>query len=357
MREHGGRDSQSDARWDFSTNANACGPCPTAHARVVDADYCRYPDPNYDDLRRELARFHGIAADRIVLGASASELIFRMTARLALQARRVKHLAVYCPPRAYGDYGAAAREFGIACCENPSDASLIWACEPSSPMGQAHADWPLWLHADAASPAASLLVLDQAYEPLRLAGKPTLDADQSHRVWRMITPNKALGLTGVRGAYLIAPYGARARCEELQQLAPSWPIGADGEAMLRAWTMPETQGWLQASRPVLRDWAQRQRSGLLNRGWTCLESDANFFCAAPPQDWPLASIAPWLRRCGIKVRSTDGMGLSGHFRLAALAPPAQDALFAACDRMAENLLRRPNKEGRVPHSTSHHESR
>ena len=44
-RSHGGADALGAARWDFSTCANAAGPCPTALAAVQRADVTRYPDP------------------------------------------------------------------------------------------------------------------------------------------------------------------------------------------------------------------------------------------------------------------------------------------------------------------------
>ena len=72
---HGGPDAQGVPLHDFSTNANACGPCPQALAALQQADRSRYPDPAYTALRGQLAEFHGVAADRIVIAASASEFI------------------------------------------------------------------------------------------------------------------------------------------------------------------------------------------------------------------------------------------------------------------------------------------
>ncbi|MGL6203454.1 MAG: aminotransferase class I/II-fold pyridoxal phosphate-dependent enzyme, partial [Giesbergeria sp.] len=57
---HGGTDALGAALHDFSTNSNACGPCPAALAAVQQADATRYPDPAYTDLRAQLAAFHGV---------------------------------------------------------------------------------------------------------------------------------------------------------------------------------------------------------------------------------------------------------------------------------------------------------
>src|SRR6202521_5437692 len=52
---HGGTDSMPDPRYDFSSNANPLGPCPSVLAAVRSADVTRYPDPMYAQLRATLA--------------------------------------------------------------------------------------------------------------------------------------------------------------------------------------------------------------------------------------------------------------------------------------------------------------
>ena len=52
---HGGPDAAGIPVFDFSTNSNACGPCPMALAAVQQADATRYPDPAYTALRAQLA--------------------------------------------------------------------------------------------------------------------------------------------------------------------------------------------------------------------------------------------------------------------------------------------------------------
>ena len=79
VRVHGGPDQCGVPLFDFSTNSNACGPCPTALAAVMQADATQYPDASYTALRQQLAAFHGIDAQRVVLAASASEFIFPIT--------------------------------------------------------------------------------------------------------------------------------------------------------------------------------------------------------------------------------------------------------------------------------------
>jgi histidinol-phosphate aminotransferase len=216
---------------------------------------------------------------------------------------------------------------------DPQAAQLLWACEPSSPLGQAHSVWPAWLHQPhgLSQPSDAQLVLDCAYTPLQLRGQSSLTDAQRDKVWCLWTPNKALGLTGVRAAYAIAPLHADAALQSLQALAPSWPVGAHGVAMLHNWVQADTQAWLAQSRSQLQAWKQRQLAALENLGWECLPSLANFFCARAPIDIDL----PALRAAGIKLRDTASLGLPGYFRLAVLLPLAQDALFAQLQRNAQ----------------------
>ena len=312
---HGGPDALGVPRFDFSTNSNACGPCPHALAAVQQADATRYPDPQYTALRQQLADFHGVAAARIVLAASASEFIHRISAVHRGQ-------GVCLPPHHYGDYLQAARAWGLASADAAS-ARLLWACEPSSPQGQPHPHLAALVDG---LQAGQQLVLDCAYAPLRLDGAPSLDAARLDRLWQMWTPNKALGLTGIRAAYAIAPLGADVA--ELVDLCPSWPVGAHGVALLQAWCAAASQQWLALTLPTLREWKQRQTDLCESRGWHCLPSTANFFCAQPRAvDMP--QLLQRLRVQGIKLRDATSFGLPGHVRLGVLPPEAQEALALA----------------------------
>lgn len=278
------------------------------------ADATRYPDPTYTLLRAALAHRHGVADWRVVLAGSASEFIFRMTAWV----RREGGAKVHLPPHAYGDYAAAAQAWGLHKADTANHADLVWACEPASPTGQAHVGWPQAL-------ARCPLVLDCAYEPLRLSGQPTLQGSQRDAVWQLFSPNKALGLTGVRAAYAIAPLGAEAAVQQLETLAPSWVLGAHGVALLMAWTQADTQAWLQTSLQTLAGWKQRQIGLLQAAGWSVQPSDTPFFCARPPVD--AVALCAALRTQGIKLRDVTSFGLLGWVRLGVLPPAAQDALM------------------------------
>ncbi|MCS4509905.1 aminotransferase class I/II-fold pyridoxal phosphate-dependent enzyme [Xylophilus ampelinus] len=325
-RVHGGPDGGGPVRFDFSTNANACGPSLAALVAVQAADATRYPDPRYTALRERLAAFHGVAPGRLLLAASASEAIFRITAWAAQ--RGIRQACI--PTLAYGDYATAAAAWRMAVYRaDTASASapmpragavpvLVWACDPSSPRGTSD---PV----PAAGPD-DLLVLDRAYAPLRLSGRSAWAPADLDRAWQLWSPNKALGLTGLRAAYAIAPTGAEASIAGLYGLSPSWPVGAHGVALLQAWCEDTTQLWLAESLETLRAWNARQQAICDGLGWTVLPSDTPFFCARLPLS---SARAAALRRAGIQLRDGTSFGLPGHARLSVQSPAAQDALRAA----------------------------
>ena len=326
LRIHGGTDALGPVRWDFSSNANACGPCPIALQAVQQADAAHYPDPTYTRLRGALAGLHGVDPARVLLAASASEGIQRFTAwRWRAGDRRFS-----TPPHAYGDYAQAASAWGLERVDEPGRAELAWLCDPGSPLGQGESPDAVRALLDH---TPRTVVLDRAYAPLRLKGDSALSTAQLDRVWQLWSPNKALGLTGVRAAYAIAPLGAQADMAALEAMAASWPIGAHGEAMLLAWTQPEVQDWVAASRATLGEWAMALRDTLTRRGWTCAPSDTAYGCAQPPRALDAAA----LRAQGIKLRDATSFGLPGWWRLSAQGPQALGVLDAALQEQDMNM--------------------
>jgi len=355
---HGGPDAQGVPAHDLSTNVNACGPYPPALRALHEADACHYPDPAYTRLAAQLAAWHGVSSERIVPAASGSEFIQRISVATALHAG-AGALRWWQPAHAYGDYARAAQAASAGSSvrtDDPAEARLLWACDPSSPRGapQEHlAETVAALRPD------QTLVLDQAYEPLRLAGALALDAAALERVWRLVTPNKALGLAGVRAAYAIAPRTVDAALlARVQRLAPSWPLGAHGVALLQTWATPPARDWLADCRATLRAWKARQVEWLRRADWCVEPGDANFFVAAPPDGAGAGArpdlqqrLAAWRAR-GFKLRDCASFGLPGRVRMAVVAPAVQDALLQTLARTSD---RRSRSEFPSPAKAHRHE--
>ena len=343
---HGGPDAGPPITWDFSTNANAVPLPPAFRERLLDADRTRYPDPAYGDLRAHLARDAGTDAARIVPTSGSSEGIRRLTLAARLQGIG----EIWVPMHAYADYAAAAAALRLRVRPFvPDDAALpstladacgqapvlMWLCEPCNPTGVCVSpDRGDALMALARrEPRRLVIALDRAYAPLRLSGQGGIaEADARALCWQCWSPNKALGLTGVRAGWIQAPLADEpALLPAMRALAPSWVLSAEGVRMLTHWQDPDIQHWLATARRTLADWLAAQQGALASMGWQVRPTQVPFFLARPPaqlaEAWP--RVEADLRAQGIKLRDAASFGLPGLLRLRAHTPPAQRALLGA----------------------------
>jgi histidinol-phosphate aminotransferase len=337
--EHGGPDALQPIAHDFSTNANPLGPPPSLARALAAADRSRYPDPSYAALRGALGAWHGVAPERVVPGAGTSEAIRRLTlaAHLGGVAR------AWVPRPGYGDYAAAALALGLRVDGYADEAALlevlarraepalVWLCEPCNPTGASlgpgfwRAAEPLLASFD------GVVVLDRAYEPLRLAGADPVPAGFAARAWQCLSPNKSLGLTGIRAGYLLAPVdGATPLRRRVDALAPSWVLSAEGVVLLDELRRPPTRAWLARSRATLVDWGQQQRAALDALGWLQRPSTTPFWLARPGlDDEQLPRRLQALREHGVKLRDARSFGLPGWVRVSVQPPASQRELVRA----------------------------
>jgi histidinol-phosphate aminotransferase len=315
---HGGTDAGAPPSHDFSTNANALGPDPHALSAVRAADPGPYPDPAYTALRRALGAAHGTSPEAVVVGAGASELILR--------AVRAHEGPVLVLEPCFGEYARAARVEGrplvraatpAAFLEALPGAAVAFVASPDSPRGRP-LDPGFAAALGARRPDGAAIVADLAYAPLAQARIVV-----PHGAWRLHSPGKACGLTGLRAGYLLAdPAGAAA----LTRRAPAWVLSAGGEALLRASLGRASRAWVERSRRLLWAWRDRlaRRIAAIGRG---VEPGAANYLLAEVGD--AAAVTRGLRARGIRVRDASSFGLPGWLRLSAQPPEAQDALLAA----------------------------
>ncbi|MBT9495311.1 MAG: aminotransferase class I/II-fold pyridoxal phosphate-dependent enzyme [Paucibacter sp.] len=327
--EHGGSDSGPAPIHDFSSNASPLGPPPGLLSAVLAAGRSRYPDPAYLALRTHLGAAEGVDAARVLPASGGAEAIRRLSLAAHLSGLR----EVWVPQPGFGDYAAAALALGLQVhryasvaelCLALAEPALVWVCEPCNPTGDSLNDAD-WLALDAAlQRSGSILAVDTAYEPLRLMGASQLPPALAERAWRLVCPNKALSLTGVRAAYMLAPASGHL-AEHARNVAPSWVLSSEGVNLLMHWHDEETQAHLRHVRAQLRAWRDTQYTVLAELGWQQRPTCANFWLAKPKQTGLLEP----LRERGIKLRDATSFGLPGWVRLSTQTPAAQLALRQA----------------------------
>lgn len=316
---HGGTDSMPDPRYDFSSNANPLGPCPSVLAAVRKADLTRYPDPLYAQLRRTLAAHHRTTPNRIVVGAGASELILRLIRHIEGSVQQLAPtFSEYARgARLAGRHLISARSPGAFLRAQARHSGIGFICWPNNPTGDL---WPLQFVAAAA--ATGPLVVDLAYAPLCEESQFAAIESAARGAFRLYSPNKAFGLTGVRAAYLITPRMDR----QLADAAPSWVIGRDAVALLGAAVEPEARMWLEQGMPTIRRWRSQLARSLTQIGLTVRESPATFLWVNVHE---ASRLTARMRREGVRVRDGSSFGLRDWIRLSAQPPAAQKALLWA----------------------------
>lgn len=310
---------------DFSTNVHPLGPCPGTLRALARADRRLYPDPDYLALRDRLASHHGVDADRIVVGAGASELIHRIVSALpGTVLVRDPTFVEYRKSAAALDREILRARDDREFLEALPSASVAFLCHPNNPDGRLHAREFLDEAAELAVSNGTELVLDLAYAPM-------CDADvhippRANQLW---APNKPMDCAGVRAGYLVA---SDARCAaRLAKLAPSWILSAEGVELLSEFAHTDTRAWLDSSRPQVVGLRRKLSELLTDRNWEVREGQANFVVARPPPPNEVRIVCASLRSRGIRVRDAANMGMPGWIRLAARPQAELDALATALD--------------------------
>ena len=247
-----------------------------------------YPDRSYADLRRGLARLHGLEPDWLLPGNGAAEL-FTWAARDAT----ATGLSVL-PQPGFADYPRALVCWGGAWCSQPLPlqffgsgagaaqahpvppaGEVLWITNPHNPTGQ------LWSRAslEPLLERFALVIVDEAFLPLVPAGEdqsliPLVAAQPNLVVIRSLT--KLYGIAGLRLGYAVAQ---PQRLRRWGSWRDPWPVNglaaAVGEGLLgdpaacRRWGC-RVQRWTAREGA----WLQQQLAQL--PGISPLPSAANF---------------------------------------------------------------------------------
>lgn len=211
------RGTQFRAR--IGANESAFGISPKATQAITDAlstpGVSWYADPENYELRRALAKKHGVHIDEICVDAGVDSLL-GLTVRLYIE----QGTPVVTSAGAYPTFNYRVAGFGGALHtvdyrdnkEDPEallnastahDATLCYLANPDNPMGTSHPDHVIQAMIDNL-PAHCTLCLDEAYIDFTDAPlAPAIDTSNP-QVIRYRTFSKAYGMAGMRVGYAIA---------------------------------------------------------------------------------------------------------------------------------------------------------
>ena len=226
---------------DFSASINPIGFPPGVRQAVLNAlDMVRhYPDPQALDLRKDLAAYHGLALEQILMGNGSTEIIY-LVAR-ALGARR----AVVVSP-AFSEYERALKLAGIPVTFYPTSESDGFTLS-RAPECRGH---DMVFLANPASPSGALLLPDRLLpiiEALDAGGVHTVldeafvdfEEEASMKTWLNRFPlliilrsfTKFFGIPGIRMGYVLC---SEEIVRRLKSAREPWSVSVLAQAAGRA---------------------------------------------------------------------------------------------------------------------------
>jgi histidinol-phosphate aminotransferase len=325
----------------LSSNESPLGPSP----RVVEAirrEAARvhlYPDGGCTEVRQALGARLGVAAESIVVGNGADELL-AMLARAALDPGD----EVVVPHPAFEPYGTEATLSGATVVASPlkgyeqdlddvrsrvtARTRCVILCTPHNPAATLVRRAPLERFLDRLGDDPPLVILDEAYRDF-CDDPETPDGvalQQRHpTLISLRTFSKIAGLAGMRVGYAIA------RPEHIERLnRVRAPYNVNRLAQVAAVAALADTDHLERTRAVVLAERPRLQAALAERGAPSPPSQANFILARVGDQAEALRAA--LFKAGILVRDGAGVGFPGHLRIAVGTAEQNARLLAVWDR-------------------------
>ena len=263
-----------------------------------------YPDGTYRALREAAASYAGLAAENVVVGAGADDLIL-LVARVFL-APGVR-AAIASPT--YALYRIATTLVGAEVVTADEPCAVRWVCNPNNPTGETVE--PERIVELARSAGETIVVVDEAY--LEYGGASCARwVDETPNLVVLRTLSKAFGLASLRVGYALAHPETAAVLDERRAPAPiSGPAAAIAAAALRAPRLDDVRDTVEER--------ERMRVALAAAGFDAPPTATNFVFVRT--DEPLAER---LEAQGIVVRA-----FSEGIRVSVRRPSENDVLLRA----------------------------
>lgn len=232
-------------RVNLSANENTWpvpeGVSSAVRAALASTPLNRYPDPLSNDLRDELASWHGVSRANVMVGNGGDEILFNLLFAFGGPGRAL----VTCPP-CFEEYGNFARMCETPCVEVRRDASdfsvdadalvaaargaaLVILTSPNNPTGDLMAPALVRRLLDETD---ALVLVDEAYVEFAPEGSSLVPwVGDSPRLMVLRTLSKAFALAGLRCGYLVAD---AAIVDELSAVRQIYSVDVLAQAAARA---------------------------------------------------------------------------------------------------------------------------
>lgn len=323
---------------DFSANINPLG-YPTAVVEAVEGalvDLVHYPDRRCADLRQDLADYHSLSFDEILVGNGSTELIF-----LVVRALKPKKALIVAP--AFSEYQGAleiarvpyefhltseANGFTLDRLPEAPGADLVFLANPASPSGTLLPPERLLPWLENWNAAGLFVVLDEAF--IDFVEEASI---KNHLGWfpRLVVLRsftKFFAIPGLRLGYLLAAPELVTRLAAVQE---PWSVNTLAQAAGRACL--RDRDYMARTRSLVAEARQHLLAGLQTLpGLQPFPGAANYLLVKLTlPGWTAFRLRQLLLAKGIIIRDASNFtGLDErYFRVAVRRRQDNDRLLAA----------------------------
>lgn len=292
-RDHGGNIYKAAKQYgldvkkiiDFSSNVNPLGPSSMARraAQRSLSNIGHYPDPEMVDLRRAIARYHGIKPEHVICGNGSSGLI-----RLIPRVFRPRNVLILIPT--YSEYASAAQDAGCEVTQFPlkerdgfrvdpvemsfalKGVDIAFICNPNNPTGQIIPKHEMSEIMSYVIQQGTTLVIDEAFMDFIESETMAKEAVQSSRIICLRAFTKFFGMPGLRIGYALSD---EATIAELREFQEPWTVNIPAERA--AISALDDWGYIKKTRRLIGKERDRMLSALrLLPGVETYPGSANF---------------------------------------------------------------------------------
>ena len=322
----------------LSANENPLGASPRVIEAIVrEAPRAHlYPDAGSTELRNALASRLGIAADQIIVGNGADELIVLLGWAVLDPGDEV-----VVPDPSFEPYVSVSLLMGAEPRLSPlvdytvdlddvlrrvtERTKAIFLCSPHNPATTIVRRGPLLRFLDALGPDPPLVVLDEAYrdfcdDPDYPDGVELLA--RYPRIVVVRTFSKVAGLAGLRVGYAVARPEV---IERLNRVRPPYNVNRLAQVAARA--ALDDREHMERTRRSVREEREYLAHELARLGYPSPPSHANFLLVRVGDD--AAVIRERLLRAGVLVRDGASVGFPGHLRISIGTREMNDRILSA----------------------------
>ena len=278
----------------LNTNENPYPPSPKCAAvlKAFDLDRLRrYPDPEFTELRRELAKLNRTHPENIFIGNGSDEVLALAAKAFVENDERIGSLdpsySLYKTLAAIRDVQWTGVDFRCRRTKEgrPSTVDLDLSSRPISLFLWTNPNAPTGTLADPKAIAAfarkfrGIVLVDEAYADFARANCMRLATAKANRnVIVMRTFSKSYSLAGLRVGYCVGP---KDLIGALYKVKDSYNVDAVAQSVALA--AVKDQKWMKTNVAKVVKTRRWFTAELERRGWDVLPSESNFVFAKPPK--------------------------------------------------------------------------